>query len=170
MKYGNNTSLFNATLPAAHSLIWLVVLILFFLITHSANAEDLVLDCRDGNGQTSSWIGKISSDPVFMTDKIVNKRITIRISDDQCLIDHGDYVSNHTLVKKQTDSIECEKKEEIRRENKDKDLNVWSIRINRMNGLLNYSYSRTGFFPSIDFRVTVMSSSTYSCKAASRLF
>ena len=110
------------------------------------------------------------SDPVFMTDKIVNKRITIRISDDQCLIDHGDYVSNHTLVKKQTDSIECEKKEEIRRENKDKDLNVWSIRINRMNGLLNYSYSRTGFFPSIDFRVTVMSSSTYSCKTASRLF
>ena len=75
-----------------------------------------------------------SVQPVFMTDNIVNKRITVKISDEQCLIDHGEYVSSHTLVKKQTDSIECEKKKEVRGKNRDHDLNVWSIRINRMNG------------------------------------
>ena len=137
--------------------------------TQNATATELVLDCRGGQGETTSVKGDFGETRVKKSQEGI-ENVMVTITQDKCLVDWGTQVGSFSLRASSQDKIICAH-ERIKTDPKHtkKDEVYWKFTINRLTGKMQFVFM-SDYRSNDDWISKEETTRDWQCKKAQKLF
>ena len=143
------------------------IVLTIFLFSVTSHAKEFSLNCEGISGNEKETVGKIGD--VRVKNKNLNiTDVSVQINSNTCVFDWGNIKGEFPLRNITENEIVCGKKKDINSKHSDKDISLWHMVINRLNGKLTYIHMTD--YLADNWMSYRESKQVFKCKKASKLF